>query len=72
MNSTINDIAIAVKNMRKIAGLSQYNLAQLAGVGKTSVFDIEQSKQTVQLKTILKVCKVLNIHIKIISPTRGT
>lgn len=48
---------------RKAAGLTQIELAQLAGIGKTSVFDIEKGKKTVQWETILKICKVLEINI---------
>lgn len=63
-----NDIAKIVHDYRKLAGLSQQELATLAGVGKTAVFDIEKGKETVQLNTLLKVLVVLNIHIKLETP----
>jgi transcriptional regulator with XRE-family HTH domain len=43
-------------------------LANLAGVGKTVVFDIEKGKTTVQFKTLAKVLQALNIKIKFSSP----
>lgn len=68
MNQTIKDIAAAVHRCRQLAGLSQLALAELAGVGKTVVFDIEKGKETVQLNTLLKVLLVLNIRIKLEIP----
>lgn len=57
-----------VKLHRKKAGLTQKGLADLAGVGKTVIYDIESGKETVQLDTIKKVLTVLNIKIKFESP----
>ena len=56
---------------RKIAKLSQLDLAKLAGVGKTVVFDLEQEKETVKLSTLVKVLGALNIRIKFHSPLMG-
>lgn len=49
---------------RKKSGLSQEELAKLAGLGKTVIFDIEKGKLTVRLATLLKVLEVLNIKIE--------
>jgi HTH-type transcriptional regulator / antitoxin HipB len=57
-----------VKQHRKQAGLTQKGLANLAGVGKTVIYDIESGKETVQLDTIKKILTVLNIKIKFESP----
>lgn len=62
------DIANLVHYYRKQSGLSQQQLAQLAGVGKTVIFDIERGKETVRLSTLLKVFDVLNIQIKFEPP----
>ncbi|MGH9338370.1 MAG: type II toxin-antitoxin system Y4mF family antitoxin [Acidobacteriota bacterium] len=53
---------------RKQSGLSQLELANLAGVGKTVVYDLEKGKESVQLNTLLKVLKALNIHFRLESP----
>ncbi len=50
---------------RKKSNLTQKKLADLAGVGKTAVFDIEHGKETVQFDTLQKVCAVLNISIRL-------
>lgn len=53
---------------RKRAGLTQLELAKLAGIGKTAIFDLEKGKATVQLSTLLAVLHVLNIQIILESP----
>ena len=53
---------------RKRAGLSRLALADLAGVGKTTVFDIENGKSTVQVQSLVAVLGVLNIRIEANGP----
>ena len=57
-----------IRQHRKIAGLSQLQLAELAGVGKTVVFDLEKAKETVQLDTLRKILNALNIKVELTSP----
>ncbi|MFD2586084.1 helix-turn-helix domain-containing protein [Croceitalea marina] len=57
-----------VRNHRKKAGLTQLELANLAGIGKTTVFDIEKNKETVRWDNLLAVLRVLNIKIEFKSP----
>jgi y4mF family transcriptional regulator len=66
MNSKI--LAKIIHEHRKQSGLSQQELAKLAGVGKTVVFDVEKGKDTVKLKTLLKILEVLNIKLKLEGP----
>jgi len=66
MNS--QDIGQMIRRYRKKSGLSQKELALLAGVGKTVVFDIEKGKSTIQLNSLLNVLAILNIQIKFIKP----
>lgn len=51
-----------------MSGLTQAQLANLAGVGKTVVFDIEHGKQSVRFDTLSKILEVLNISISFQSP----
>lgn len=53
---------------RKAAGLSRIDLADIAGVGKTVVYDIEHGKETMQLNTLLKVLGSLNVSLSLDSP----
>ena len=48
--------------------LTQQQLAQLAGVGKTVIYDIEKGKMTIKLNTLLKVLYILNIQLKFEPP----
>jgi len=66
--SRIADIAETVRLHRKEAGLSQKELADLAGVGKTAIFDIEKGKESVRLDTLVKVMDALNIKMSFDSP----
>ncbi|HEY3371322.1 MAG TPA: helix-turn-helix domain-containing protein [Prolixibacteraceae bacterium] len=61
-------LAGIIRQHRKAAGLSQLQLAEMAGVGKTVVFDIEKGKETVQLDTLRKIFTVLNITVQLTSP----
>ena len=62
------ELAQIIKMHRKAAKLSRVQLAELAGVGKTVVFDIEMGKESVQLDTLRKILKVLNIKLILKSP----
>lgn len=62
------ELATIVKMHRKAAKLTQLKLAELAGVGKTVVFEIEKGKETVKLNTLRKILKVLNIKMVFTSP----
>ena len=64
----MNDLGTLVKSHRNKAGLTQLELANLAGVGKTTIFDIEKNKETVLWSNILAVLKVLNITVEFKSP----
>ncbi len=64
----MNQLGTIIKFHRKKAGLSQKALADLAGVGKTVVFDMEKGKETVQFKSILLVLNILNIELVYKSP----
>lgn len=62
------DLGALIKDHRKKAGLTQLELANLAGVGKTTVFDIEKNKETVRLNNLFAVLQVLNIKVEFKSP----
>ena len=53
---------------RRKTGLSMNELADLAGVGKTVVFDIEHGKETIRFSTLKKILNILNISILLESP----
>ncbi len=61
-------IAEIVHFHRKQSGLSRKQLADMAGVGKTVIFDIENEKETIRFSTLKKVLTALNIKINLESP----
>lgn len=67
MNVT-EEIARVVKYHRNKSGLTQKQLADIAGVGKTVIFDIEKGKESIRINTMIKVLNALNIKIKLDSP----
>ena len=62
------DLKNIVKGHRRLSGLTQAELAKLAGVGKTVIYDIEHGKGTVQFDTLMKVLAALNIKLVLTSP----
>ena len=64
----ISNLHNVIKYHRKRSGLSQLQLANLAGVGKTVIFDIENGKLSIRFNTLLKILNVLNIKIIFDSP----
>jgi HTH-type transcriptional regulator / antitoxin HipB len=61
-------LAQAIQFHRKKAGLSRNELAVLAAVGKTVVFDIEHGKDTIQCASLFKILDTLNIQLDVKSP----
>ncbi|MFC1572057.1 helix-turn-helix domain-containing protein [Candidatus Eisenbacteria bacterium] len=64
----MKSLGALVRDCRKKGGITQIELARLAGVGKTSVYDIEKDKTTVQLETLLRVLVVVNIRLELHGP----
>jgi HTH-type transcriptional regulator / antitoxin HipB len=62
------ELAEVIRMHRKAAKLSRVHLAELAGVGKTVIYDIEKGKESVQLNTLRKILRVLNIKLELTSP----
>ena len=65
---TSKQISKIVVFHRKKSGLTQKQLADIAGVGKTAIFDVEKGKETVRLNTLLKILSALNIKLNLYSP----
>lgn len=64
----LDQLSRLIKFHRKQSGLSQLELANLAGVGKTVVYDLEKGKTTVQFDTLTKILHALNIKIVFAGP----
>ena len=64
----IKDVGKIIQFHRKQAGISRTSLAEISGLGKTAIYDIEKGKESVKMITLLKVLKALNISLELISP----
>ena len=64
----LTDLPNIILYHRKKNGLSRVELAALAGVGKTAVFDIEHGEKNIRLDMLVKILNVLNITIEFNSP----
>ena len=67
MAARMKEIASELQRHRKLAGLTQAELAAMAGVGKTTVFDLESGKETVRFANLLKVLTVLGLDLRLCS-----
>mgnify|MGYP000134327669 FL=1 len=65
MTVNLNDknLSEIIKSARKKAGISQIQLAELAGVGKTLIFNIENGRINAQFEKLLKIFRVLNLKL---------
>ena len=63
-----NDLQNIIYFHRKQAKLNRKDLADLAGAGKTAIYDLEHGKETVKWSTIKIVLEALNIKIIFSSP----
>jgi HTH-type transcriptional regulator/antitoxin HipB len=61
-------LAEIVRLHRKHGGLARNQLADLAGVGKTVIYDIEAGKETIRFATLKKILNALNIKMIFTSP----
>ncbi len=55
---------------RKRSGLTQLELAELAGVGKNLVYSLENGQESVRLENLLKILRILNIELDFQSPLK--
>lgn len=64
----LEDLASLIKHHRKEAGLSQSDLADMAAVGKTLIYDLEKGHARVSFEKLESVLNVLNIKLFFSAP----
>jgi HTH-type transcriptional regulator/antitoxin HipB len=52
----------AIRKYREEAGMTQAELADMAGLNRTYLSELEQGKETEQLRRILRILKVLGVR----------
>ncbi len=59
----MSQLSVYVKAQRKVWGLTQYDLAEKAGVGLRFVRDLEQGKQTLRLDKVNDVLRLFGQEV---------
>ena len=65
---TIEEIGRLVQAERKRQGVTQLQLAGIAGTGIRFISDLENGKGTIQVQKLLKVIQTLGLGVFIFSP----
>ena len=55
-----------VREIRKAKGISQEKLAEMAGIDRSYMGNIERGEKNITLKKIYEICDALQIDIKIL------
>ncbi|MCC5845369.1 MAG: helix-turn-helix transcriptional regulator [Verrucomicrobia bacterium] len=59
------ELGARVRTAREARGLSQKQLADLAGIGKTAMFDLEHGNPGVRLNTLMAVLDILGMSLRL-------
>ena len=62
LNSTV-ELGRLVRKIRKEQGLTQLDVAGLAGLSNRFVIDLERGKETLQIKKVLDVLSLLGVEL---------
>lgn len=60
---TPESVGAAIRHYRKEAGLSQAQLAQMAGLNRTYLSNLESGKETEQVRRMLRVFRQLGVRM---------
>jgi len=60
---TAESLGAAIRHYRKEAGLSQAQLAEIAGLNRTYLSNLESGKETEQIRRILRVLRQLGVRM---------
>jgi len=67
MKNDINkEVGFNIRRIREGRGLSQEELAALAGIHRVYVGQIERGEKNIGLKNLEKIAKALNVNIKVL------
>jgi transcriptional regulator with XRE-family HTH domain len=57
-------VADRIKKIRKAKGITQEQLAELAGLNRTHLYRLESGKQSMTLRTLKLVADALNVRVR--------
>lgn len=59
----MGELGIQIKEHRKVLGITQQELADLAGISINTVVAVERSEGNPKISTIIAICKVLGLKL---------
>jgi HTH-type transcriptional regulator / antitoxin HipB len=59
---TAASVGPAIRHFREEAGLTQAELADMAGLNRSYLSELEQGKETEQMRRILRILKLLGVR----------
>jgi y4mF family transcriptional regulator len=62
------NLSKVIRYHRIKSGLTQAELADMAGVGKNMVYEVEKGRLSIQLDNLMKILNILNLTIELKSP----
>jgi transcriptional regulator with XRE-family HTH domain len=62
------DLGVAVRQFRLQAGLSQATLAELSGVHRSYLSELERGKVTEQLQRLIEILGILGVEVQLRRP----
>jgi transcriptional regulator with XRE-family HTH domain len=65
-------LAKAVKDLRKVLGLSQVEFAKLVGQSLSTLRKIEQDRGNVTLDTIYRILSKFSLELAVVRPVQGS
>lgn len=65
--SSVADLGALVRQRRKTMGLTQQQFADLTGVGRRFIIELENGKPTLEFGRVLKVCQAIGIDLTAVS-----
>ncbi|MHB8324233.1 MAG: helix-turn-helix transcriptional regulator [Candidatus Dormibacteria bacterium] len=62
------DLGVAVRRFRVQAGMSQARLAELSGVHRSYLSELERGKATQQLQRLIEILGILGVEVQLRGP----
>ncbi len=66
-----NELGQAIRNRRKLARITQADLADLSGLSVHTLSDLESGKGNPTLEVLSKLCNVLGLEIQLVPRKPG-
>lgn len=62
---TTRELGALVRSVRKAQGLTQLDVAGLAGISNRFVIDLEKGKETLQMQKVFEVMSLLGLEVNV-------